>query len=210
MKTEEITIGTIERTLSEIDRFLFPSDIFNVPGIKSITDISVIESYADKQIKKWQNKKIKLIITGGLTVANVAAINAAARHQIIVDVLHRNRVDGTYFSQKMIFPTKSYSLYKEKIKLKVCDQRHSDIPGKPIFESIPKQYLTDISWLEERAKEIMEQYQKHQVILYVTGLTQALFAVINATVFFQIPTILMNFNFETECYFEQPIYSNAW
>lgn len=85
----------------------------------------------------------------------------------------------------------------------LCEARH-EMPVKSAIFPCAINPL-DVSGLEDIALEKLSPYKEQQVAVYVTGLTVALVAVINACRTLNIGLTLMHYDRESGSYYEQTI-----
>ncbi len=92
----------------------------------------------------------------------------------------------------------------ETIEASLITQRHVQQGKLKIFpEEIPAERVMDMKWLEKKADEFFEDYENLCLRLYISGLTTALIAVLNAASKRNTGIIAMHFDNDTEEYFEQ-------
>lgn len=90
-------------------------------------------------------------------------------------------------------------------KVGLCAARHEMPVQEFIFKEIPADRVTDPEWLEETASGYLSRLGVQEVEVYVTGLTVALIAALNAARELGIKVTLYHFDRDTGKYFRQEV-----
>ncbi len=59
-------LGLTRKNKIECEDYIFPEDIFDIPGMNEYSDMNILRMYVAKRMKKWQGMQIELMINGGL------------------------------------------------------------------------------------------------------------------------------------------------
>lgn len=90
-------------------------------------------------------------------------------------------------------------------KIGLCASRHEMPVQDFVFDEIPADRVTDPEWLEETAAGYLRRLGAQEIELYVTGLTVALIAVLNAARELGVRVSLYHFDRDTGKYFRQEV-----
>ena len=81
-------LALTERRRMDCDGYLFPADYYEIPGVEEFQDVEAVRIHALEKLKSCEKKLVDLYLNGGLSIEVLAAIQAAARLDIRLNMWH--------------------------------------------------------------------------------------------------------------------------
>lgn len=202
----------------EKEPWLLPDDVFTVDGYDPdhLEKCDVLEKYIEKRLEIYlpnEECSIDLQVNGGLNLALAAAINVFNRLQRSIKVSYFDRNTDMFIGQYLEYQPVFQAINQEIDTFQLIKGRHEheELNGVPaIYESsaenngnIPNNQLFNFQALEQIAEEKIKGSHAGTIRLYATGLSQCMVSVIKACRKYKKRLIIMQYNLDTDSYFEQ-------
>lgn len=191
-----------KRKIEDIEEYIFPDDVYEIPGFLHFQDIDALNMYTMSRLKKYQNGMLQVYLNGGLTLEILSVIRCAKLLDISLKLMHRNAETNTFVEQKVrweMFPDQ-----EKKVDLALCENRHDGMP-QAIFEEVGKEKIFDFAWQEQVIKNVLKDIKETELRIYVTGLTPLLVSVLNVAADQKIPVTCMHYDVSGGAYFPQKL-----
>lgn len=171
--------------------------------VTSVHDFPAMERIAERKLKEL-GKEIALYVNGGIKPYLISVLNAASKLEKELTVYYYNKLTGDYvpqyYQKRRLEETSG-----QEVSCCLIDGRHEFENCSPIYHEIPKERVLDISWLEKKAGEGMEQWKGKNIRLYLTGLSSAVVSALNAAREREISVVVMHYDIVEEKFFEQKV-----
>ena len=198
-----VEIGLSECRKVPCDCYVFPADLFDVPGVETFDDVEKINAYALVRLSELKDKCWCVYINSGLSIMFLSVILAATKLGATVMVKHYDIKQDVYIERPVYWKSSSKVDDMAVDCLTLCASRHYGLPETVIFEQIPEDKIMDFSWQEQVADTVLRTYAGKHIKLYITGMTQALVSVLNITEEHHISITCMHYDYASESYFPQ-------
>lgn len=197
----------IEMALTEgrrmvCDIYVFPADLFDISGLESYADVDSIERFVLETLSNVQDMEWNLYVNGGLAIMLLAVIHVAGKLGAHLNIKHYDRVKAEYVDHELRWQPVSNG-NRKKSCLTLCAARHYGIPEEVIFKEIPSERVMDFEWQEHIASDKLRRYADGHILVYITGLSQALISVLNVLSRYDIAITCMHYDYTSETYFPQ-------
>lgn len=200
---EKMKIGLSQYRKIDCDSYIFPSNIYEIEGIKRYSDLEAIQKFAINKLKLFKNEQIDIYLNTKLSTELLCVIQAAVKLGISVTIYHRDRVSGKYYPQELRWrPVKIEEEEKEK-RWTLCRRRHIISEKNCIYEEVPEKRLFDFIWMDQRAKEMLSPYKGWKIEVYATGLSALMISVLNIAYELNISVNFLHYDEDEEEYFLQ-------
>ncbi len=198
-----IEIGLSEYRRVPCELYVFPADLFDIPGVDAFDNVTQIEDYAFHRLEKVEDKNWCVYVNNGLSIMLLSVILAAAKLGASLVLKHFDIVSNRYIDRDVKWKPAVSVAGSAEHSFTLCEARHYGLPEDVIFEEICNEHVMDFSWQECVAEEKLKSYAGKHIRVYITGLTQAFVSVLNVADRYRISITCMHYNYATESYFPQ-------
>lgn len=200
---EKIKVALTEKRYVEgCECYLFPDDVFDVPGFTDYSCLEILEQFAEEELRRYQNQSVILYINGGLAIETTSVVKAAAHLNIKLQMAYYNNTDKQYFTGEFFWKnTKRKRSTPHDLIL--CDKRHVITQSNEGAVFGTEEDILDVEGLQKKAEEKLKVYQNEYIRVYVTGLTQFYIAVLNAAETHNIAVDFLHYNSDLQTYMIQ-------
>lgn len=189
----------------ECDGYIFPSEFYDIPGVLTFQDVGVVEQYVCEKLCPYQGEKVKVYINGGLAVEILCVIQASARLNIDLGVVHYNKDTALYdVLQEIRWNSRPFPTELISANTVLCEGRHV-IKEEAIFAMVPKEKLFDFTWQEKTAEDFFRVHPENHFNIYLSGLTSIMLSTLNAAEKMQKYITWYHYDYDTESYFAHPM-----
>lgn len=198
-------IGLTRKHWEGLEGYIFPDDVFMIPGMDTFGDFQTIFRCALQKMEQYRGENIDLYISGGLSSELLETVRAAAELNIQCNLYYFDTNTWKYVEvpQKLIWKPQEKKENQPAVAFSLCANRHDQLNGmESIYEEITEEQMFDFAWMEERAERILMPYRNLHMKLYLTGLSQAYISVLNVAARCGISVTAMIYDYNEEDYAE--------
>ena len=129
------------------EKYIFPDDYFDIPGIKDFEDLETVRTYVVGQMEEYAGENVEIYLNGGMAIEILSVLQAADKLNISMDILHYNKTEGIYIPQKVSWRSRKETDERECVMLDLCKGRHGNQGERAVFDMVPEEKLFDFEFL---------------------------------------------------------------